>query len=141
MPPVVPVTRTVAFNAHGGRLSVQLLASHALPGHYSLTLLAPDGFTIIKDWGNLAFSSPALNTHDLPGPASEQNKRFLQAVTSVGIVDPDGTFAVSMTVMQDGAPLSESVSDVGTTTELTAESELNGILSTPPAAQPARASL
>jgi hypothetical protein len=136
MPPVVPVTKTVIFEPAGGPISVQLLAPPALPGHYSLTLLEPDRFTIVKDWGNLAFGSLAANTHELPGSATDQNGRILQALTSVGIVDADGSWAVSMTVMQDGLTLLESVADAGTTTELTAESELNGILSAAAAAQP-----
>jgi hypothetical protein len=135
MPPVVPVTKTVIFAPEGGPLSVQLLAPPALPGHYSLTLLDPDRFTIIKDWGNLAFGSAAANTHELPGSAADQNGRILQALTSVGIVDADGSWAVSMTIVQDGLPLVESVADSGTTTELTAEAELNGIFSATAAAQ------
>lgn len=135
MPPVVPVTKTVIFAPTGGPLTVQLLAPPALPGHYSLTLLAPDRFTIVKDWGNLAFGSTAANTHELPGSAAEQQGRLLQALTSVGIVDADGSWAVSMTVMQDDLPLAESIVDSGTTTELTAESELDGFLIAAEAAQ------
>ncbi|MEO8621848.1 MAG: hypothetical protein ABI625_12335 [bacterium] len=128
MAPVVPVTTNVAFDPAGKPLTVRLAATPALPGHYSLKLLDADRFTVIKDYGNVAFSTPAANTHDLPGTAADQVGRILHAVTSVGIVDRDGSFNVSMTVLQRGLPLPVAAVDSGTRTQPTAESELNSFL-------------
>lgn len=125
---MTPVTTNVAFDPAGKPLSVRLAATPALPGHYSLKLLDADRFTVIKDYGNVAFGTPAANTHDLPGKAADQKDRILHVVTSVGIVDPDGSFNVSMTVLQNSLPLPVVAVDSGTTTDPTAESELNSFL-------------
>jgi hypothetical protein len=127
MPPPL-VTETIHFDPIAGPLSVSMLAAYGSPGHYSLMLLEHDGFTIVKDWGNLRFSSPASNTHALPGGAAANDGRLLNALTSVGIVDPSDAYAVIMTVLQDGKKLG-SLSDAGTSASDTQESELLGTLS------------
>ena len=127
-PPVQPIRVDLA----GGTLSVRMLAGHASPGNYSLMLLESDRIKIVKDWGNLKFSTPTANTHDLPGTAAANIGRFLLALTSVGIVDPDGQYAVIMTVLQDNKPKG-SASDSGTTTSLTKESTLVAVLEASPA--------
>ena len=117
----------IRVNPAGGRLSARMLAGHASPGHYSLMLLENDRTTIVKDWGNRKFSTPAANTHELPGSASENIGRFLFALTSVGIVDQNGLYAVIMTVLQDGKPKG-TASDSGTATTPTKESRLIALL-------------
>jgi hypothetical protein len=129
--PVVQITQSLHFEPAGGKLSVRM-ESNASPGHYSLMLLEHDRFTIAKDFGNVKFDTIAANTHVLPDAATAQDGRILHAVTSVGIVDPAGTYAVFMTLMQDGREIG-SVTDHGTSTALTAESDLVGVMSAAPA--------
>ncbi|HEY4302913.1 MAG TPA: hypothetical protein VGM82_00490 [Gemmatimonadaceae bacterium] len=129
------VTQTIHADKAGGPLSVVMTAGNAAPGHYTLTLLEHDGFTVVKDYGIVKFDSAKANTHALPGTAAECDGRFLQAVTSVGIVDANRDFAVFMDVMQDAQKIG-SASDHGPDTNGTSdtvESELDGALSTTPA--------
>lgn len=123
-----PVTQTIPFDPAGGSLSVVMLAVPASPGHYSLMLLERDRSTLVKDWGNLAFSTPAENTHELPGGASVQDGRLLLAQTSIGVVDPSGACAPVMTVMQDGRTLG-SLTDSAAASGDTKESQLVATLS------------
>lgn len=129
------VSQTVHVNGAGGPVTVLMTAGNAAPGHYTLALLEHDAFTVVKDFGIVKFGSPASNTHALPGSAAENDGRFLQAVTSVGIVDANRDYAVFLDVIQDGQKVG-TISDHGPDTSGTAdtiESELDGALSATPA--------
>jgi ABC-type phosphonate transport system ATPase subunit len=125
------VSQTLHVDADGGPLSVLMTAGHAAPGHYTLTLLAPDAFTVVEDFGIVKFGSAAGNTHALPGSAADNDRRILQAVTSVGIVDQNRDYAVFMDVLQGGNKVG-TISDHGpdaSGTSDTVESELDGEIS------------
>ena len=127
-----PVVQPVYIDPKGKPLSVRMLAAYGSPGHYSLMLLEKDRSTIVQDWGNRKFTKPEENTHDLPGTAVENIDRFLYALTSVGIVDPSGAYAVVMTVLQNKESAG-SATDSGTTQAATQESTLIARLNKKPA--------
>ncbi len=125
------VSQTIHVDRAGGPLSVLMTAGNAARGHYLLALLEHDAFTVVKDFGIVKFGSQAANTHALPGTAAENDGRFLQAVTSVGIVDQNRDFAVFMDVLQDGERVA-TISDHGPDTDGTSdtvESELDAAIS------------
>lgn len=127
-----PVVQPVYIDPKGKSLSVRMLAAYGSPGHYSLMLLENDRSTIVQDWGNRKFTKPEENTHDLPGTAAENIGRYLYALTSVGIVDPTGAYAVVMTVLQNKESVG-SATDSGTTQADTKESTLIAHLEKKPA--------
>lgn len=118
-----PVVQTIYVDPKGKPLAVRMLAAYGSPGHYSLMLLESDRSTIVQDWGNQKFTKPEENTHDLPGTAADNIGRYLYALTSVGIVDPSGAYAVIMTVLQNKEPVG-SATDSGITQAQTKESTL-----------------
>jgi hypothetical protein len=136
------VTQTLHFDPAGATLSVRMTAGQAAAGHYTLTLLEHDGFTVVKDFGIVKFGSPGSNTHALPSPASANDGRILQAVTSVGIMDSGRNYAVFLDLMQSGKKIgtvSDHGPDTGGTSD-TVESELDAVLSRAPAVMALNAS-
>ncbi|MEO8575775.1 MAG: hypothetical protein ABI556_03705 [Gemmatimonadales bacterium] len=127
-----PVVQTIYIDPKGKSLSARMLAAYGSPGHYSLMLLESDRSTIVVDWGKRKFTTPQENTHDLPGSAADNIGRYLYALTSVGVVDPSGAYAVIMTVLQNKEKVG-SASDSGTTADDTKESTLIAHLEKKPA--------
>lgn len=127
----MPPTQTIHFNPAGGPLLATPSAGQGAAGSYGLIVFEHDGFTVVPPSPFTArFTTPAANTHLLPGTAQQNDGRILDLVASVGLMDATRAFAVHLTVTQDGNVLG-TASDTGqdTGTGPTHESQVLVVLS------------
>lgn len=107
----------IRFDRHNGALRVEVRAGWANPGAYDLILWEADSNArVMEEAGN--FLNTADDSYTLPGPASAQDGRIVEAFVTLTPVDEHGRYSASMRVSQ-GAQLLGDVSVSGESSEHT----------------------